>query len=131
MNASARMTNHWSRIREVASLLDIDKMLVHQHWTKLKQEATFPYEGDTDKGPLIDFILNKAHRNHAVACEYVKRNVIVDYQPKLFEPEESPKPKTVTEALSLAFWFIKKVGDVDLAQKAMDAAIYAHRRMMK
>lgn len=81
----------------------MDKMMVKEHWNKLKDK--------------IDGII-------ALDEETIERAkaIINDPQPKLFEPE---KPRSIIEALSLAFWYIKRVGDVGVAEKAMKAAIHA------
>ena len=112
----SKMTVHWNKIKSMATVLDIDKMIVHRHWNKVKDY----YIG----------VVNAQDEESISAC----KKILNDPQPRLFEPgpraldDEEPTSK----ALTLSFWLIRKLhGDVDLAERAMKVAIANMRALRK
>jgi hypothetical protein len=100
---SLRMQEYWKRCDCLAQFLGIPKQTVHRHYRKLKANVDFDklYAGDL---PSKEAALK-----------------IIEAQPqmRLFSDAADPDPPSDARDLSLAFWFLKKIADVDRAERVM------------
>lgn len=127
---SQRMNTHWARVKTVAAVLCLDKMFIHKRWWKLTNHV------NKENIALWQLIVDCGHVDHKDAVIKAKELLGEDKQIKLFGPEQAeqqvePKEPPMLKALSLAMWYIKKIGCVETAEIAFNAALGAIKKVSK
>lgn len=113
---------HWASCRAIAEFLGVDKGQVHNVWAKLKEENLIE--------PLLACAEEPKERARKIISE---APAPVQRQLKLRDPDDDNEGSSLdtlsAKNLNLAFWYIKKIGDIDTAERLMRVAVKAIREL--
>jgi len=128
--ASERQKMHWRRCETWGQVLQIDKMMVNDHWSCCIKPARDPGndEGPPPVGVVIavkqcfaECLLKKAKREQ----EFLERRTREQIHARSPKPSKTPDTGEVPalEArIKIMFWVIRTCGGVENARDALDRA---------
>lgn len=110
---------HWNACDEIGQFLGVDKTQVHEAWSDLKEAGLIaPLQVRAEEAKLrATEIINSPRQRKLV----------------LRDPDDEASGDTTTilsaKNINLAFWYIKKVGSVDTAERLLRVAAKAIREI--